>query len=108
MTEPYHIEQERIRQGLKDSHRPYNFYCSDIYKSLFNELEEAQEMIESGDLCNDTIMDWIADIETAKKNFVKSLPWWYKMRWSDLYMTDPETYKEALKEYEKNIYEKNF
>lgn len=68
--------------------------------------EEAQEMIESGDLCSDTIMDWIADIETAKKNFVKSLPWWYKMRWSDLYMTDPETYKEALSEYERNMYKK--
>ena len=66
-------------------------------------------MIESGDLCNDTIMDWLADLETAKKNFEKSLPWFYRARWDfDLMLNDPDTYKEALKEYEKNIYEKKF
>jgi len=48
-------------------------------------------------------------LETAKKNFNKSLPWWYKIRWDfNLMLNDPDTYKEALKEYEKNIYEKKF
>jgi len=61
-------------------------------------------MIESGDLCIEVIMDWLADLETAKKNFNKSLPWWYKVRWSNLYMTDTVTYNEALEEYKKNIY----
>jgi hypothetical protein len=97
MTEPYHIQKERIRQGLIETHRPFDFYESDRFNALNNELQEAQDDI---DLC----IDVLADIETAKKNFVKSLPWWYKMRWSDLYMTDPVTYKEALEEYEKNIY----
>jgi len=83
----------------------YDFHFSDKCAELH---AEAQEMIESGDLCIEVIMDWLADLETAKKNFNKSLPWWYKVRWSNLYMTDPETYKEALNEYEKNIYVKKF
>ena len=102
MTEPYHIEKERIRQELIEAHRPFDFYESDRFKALNNELEEAQDDI---DLC----IDVLADIETAKKNFNKSLPWFYSARWDfNLMLNDPETYKEALKEYEKNIYVKNF
>ena len=83
------------------TYQKYEFHFSDKFTELH---AEAHEMIESGDMCSEVIMDWLADLETAKKNFEKSLPWWHKVRWSDLYMTDPVSYKEALKEYEKNIY----
>ena len=83
------------------THQKYEFHFSD----KCNELHaEAQEIIQSGDICSEVIMDWLADLETARKNFYNSLPWWYKIRYSNLYMTDSATYKDALKEYKKNIY----
>ena len=101
MTEPYHIQKERIRQGLKDAHRPYNFYCSDIYKSLFNELEEAYKANEV-----ELFVDIMADIETARKNFKAKLPWWYRARWKACPVEDPRRWLEAKREYEKNIYKR--
>ena len=104
MTEPYHIQKERIRQELIEAHRPFDFYESDRFKTLNDELQEANEAMDV-----ETGIDIMADIEVARKNFNKSLPWFYSARWDfNLMLNDPETYKEALKEYEKNIYVKKF
>ena len=97
-VEPYHIQKERMRQGLEDAHRPFNFYCSDIYKSLSDELEEAYKANDV-ELC----IGIISDIETAKKNFNSKLPWWIKLRWDS---SDLGIYKDAKKEYERNIYKR--
>lgn len=96
MTEPYHIQKERIRQELKDAHRPYNFYRSEIAEKLYKELDEAYEVmdIELG-------LDIMADMETARRNFNANLPWWYVKRWD---MSDLEIYGQARDEYEKQIY----
>ena len=74
----------------------FNFYKSNAYLELMDELEENKNDVE-------TCIDIIADIETAKKNFNSSLPWWYKARWSAIYTTDPEVYKEACNIYNKEI-----
>ena len=104
MSEPYHIQKERIRQELIEAHRPFDFYESDRFKALNDELQEAHEVMDV-----ETGIDIMADIETAKKNFNKSLPWFYSARWDSALMVDyPAMYAQAVKEYEKNIYVKKF
>ena len=102
--ENFFDQKARIEKELKEAHKPFNFYHSDKFEALNSELNEA---LEAQDL--ESCIDIFSDIETAKKNFKKSLPWWYSARWNnDLLKADPEAYKQALKEYEKNIYEKRF
>jgi len=48
-------------------------------------------------------IDILADIETAKKNFNKSLPWWYRDRWN-CSPIDVEAYLTAKAEYDKRMY----
>ena len=83
----------------------YDFHFSDKCAELH---AEAGQMIKSGDACAELILDWIADLDTAKNDFNKSLPWWYKVRHSNFFMVDGETYKEACREYNNNIFEKSF
>lgn len=75
----------------------YDFYKSDKYKELFDEITEAHE-----DNDVDTGIEIIFDIEQAKKDFDDNLPWWYKARWQ--IGNSQEVEQEARKLYKQNIY----
>jgi spore coat polysaccharide biosynthesis protein SpsF (cytidylyltransferase family) len=99
--ENYYKQKERIRQEIKEAHEKYCFYNSARFDALYEQLESA---LNCGDV--EFAIDIIADIETAKKNFNKSLPWWYRSRFTDLYKDDLPGFETMIKTYEKNIYEK--
>ena len=78
----------------------YDFYKSDVYLGLYSELVESYELGDIEDAC-----DIFMEIEQERVDFESKLPDWYKLRWSNLYLTDPATYKEVMNEYKKNIYD---
>ncbi len=71
-----------------------NFYKTDEYKELHDELLDCDV---------DDVLDIIADIEDAKIQFERGLPCFVKIRWSDLYLTDPIEFKKAYVEYNKKL-----
>jgi len=74
----------------------YNFYNSENYIELYEELEDAFK-----DNDTETAIEIILDIEQAEINFNEKLPWWYKARWK--IGNSEEVAKEARKIYNENI-----
>ena len=97
MIESYNEQVQRINKQLNEVHKQYTFENTDIYKSLYDELEQSFKD-------NDTIlaMEIIGDIEQAKINFKAKLPWWYKARWQ--IGNSQEVEQEARRLYKQNIY----